>query len=74
VFGQRSQLWQALPVRDSFDLLARIYALGDDAHAKRPAQLARLFSVEDLLAREEGTTVLLTSHDSGDIERIAERW
>ena len=27
VFGQRSQLWYHLRVRDSFDLLAKIYAL-----------------------------------------------
>lgn len=125
VFGQRSQLWYQLPVRASFDLLARIYGIGREAYAARAARLTEIFAIGDLLdrpvsalslgqrlrceivaallhapaillldeptigldvtakaalrdhlnalSREEGTTVLLTSHDTGDIERICER-
>ncbi len=125
VFGQRSQLWYQLPVRASFALLARIYAVERAAYDARVALLARTFGIADLLdrpvaslslgqrlrceiaaallhapsvllldeptigldvtakaalrdhlialSREEGTTLLLTSHDTGDIERICER-
>jgi ABC-2 type transport system ATP-binding protein len=125
VFGQRSQLWYQLPVRASFALLARIYAVERAAYEARLAQLARTFGVAELLdrpvaslslgqrlrceiaaallhapavllldeptigldvtakaalrdhlialSRDEGTTLLLTSHDTGDIERICER-
>lgn len=34
VFGQRSQLWWDLPVKDSYDILAKMYAV-DDADKKR---------------------------------------
>ncbi len=125
VFGQRSQLWYQLPVRTSFELLARIYGVARAAYAARLARLAEVFAIDDLLdrpvsalslgqrlrceiaaallhapaillldeptigldvtakaalrdhlnalSRAEGTTVLLTSHDTGDIERICER-
>ena len=35
VFGQRSQLWSELPVRDSFALLRRIYDQDEAAFAAR---------------------------------------
>jgi ABC-2 type transport system ATP-binding protein len=125
VFGQRSQLWYRLPVRQSFDLLARIYAVEAPAYRAQLARLAERFAIADLLdrtvaqlslgqrlrceiaaallhrphvllldeptigldvtakaalrehlnqlSREDGTTILLTSHDTGDIERICER-
>ncbi|MGH1480599.1 MAG: ABC transporter ATP-binding protein [Geminicoccales bacterium] len=125
VFGQRSQLWYHLPVRDSFELLSRLYDVEQDAYRQRLADLASNFAIEDLLERrvaelslgqrlrceiaaslihapdilfldeptigldveaksalrdylralsdKDGTTVLLTSHDTGDIEHMAER-
>ncbi len=125
VFGQRSQLWYHLPVRDSFELLAHLYGLEASAYRQRIDYLAATFVIGDLLDRrvaelslgqrlrcelaaslihepkilfldeptigldieaksslrdylrklsvQEGTTVLLTSHDTGDIEHMAER-
>jgi ABC-2 type transport system ATP-binding protein len=125
VFGQRSQLWQQVPVIDSFDLLARIYSLDDAVYRQRRDKLVALFQVGALLdqpartlslgqrmrcdlvasllhapeilfldeptigldvtakallrdhlnalADQEGTTIVLTSHDTGDIESICER-
>lgn len=125
VFGQRSQLWQQLSVRESLELLAKLYAVDRAAFARRLATLSDRFAIGDLLgrpagelslgqrvrceiaaallhgpslllldeptigldvtakvalrdhlnalSREEGTTILLTSHDTGDIERICER-
>ena len=125
VFGQRSHLWPSLPVRDSYDLLAKIYDLApQDYHAQR-ARLAAVFGLDELLdqpartlslgqrmrcdlgaallhqppvlfldeptigldvvakaqlrdhlnllAQEFNTTILLTSHDTDDIERICSR-
>ena len=125
LFGQRSQLWYHLPVRDSLALIARIYGLDRVHAAARLDRLASTLAIADLLERpvaqlslgqrlrceiaaalmhappillldeptigldvsakaslrdhliqlstEEGTTILLTSHDTGDIERICER-
>ncbi len=125
VFGQRSQLWYHLPVRDSFELLGRLYGIKQDAYRRRLTELADNFAISDLLDRrvaelslgqrlrceiaaslvhapdilfldeptigldveaksalrdylralsdKDGTTVLLTSHDTGDIEHMAER-
>jgi len=125
VFGQRSQLWWDLPVRESFDILAAIHRLrGDDARA-RTTELIEQLELGEFLAtpvrqlslgqrmraevaaallhrpqlvildeptigldvlskqrlrefliterREHGTTLLLTTHDMGDIERLCER-
>jgi ABC-2 type transport system ATP-binding protein len=125
VFGQRSQLWWDLPLRDSFDLLRHVYAVPSERHAANlrrftdgldlgplldvpvrqlslgqrmrgeltaallhdPAILlldeptigldliskeaVREFLVE--VNREHGTTVLLTTHDLVDVERLCER-
>lgn len=43
VFGQRSQLWWDLPLRDSFDLLRHVYRVPSGEHA------ARLLRCRDLL-------------------------
>lgn len=125
VFGQRSQLWWDLPLRDSFDLLAAIHRVpaaeatartadlverldmgptldtpvrqlslgqrmrGEVAAAllHRPAlvildeptigldvlskQRLREFLIEQ--RAEHGTTLLLTTHDMGDVARLCDR-
>ncbi len=125
VFGQRSQLWWDLPLRDSFDLARHIWRVPAAAHAARLARLRRdldldvfldtpvrqlslgqrmrgelavallhgpevLFldeptigldvvskqAVRAFLAelRDAGdTTVVLTTHDLSDIERLCRR-
>jgi ABC-2 type transport system ATP-binding protein len=125
VFGQRTQLWWDLPLRDSFALLRHIYRVPPDRHARN---LSRFVDVLDLgpfldtpvrqlslgqrmrgeltaallhdpeilyldeptigldvvsklqvreflaeVNRERGTTVLLTTHDLDDIERLCRR-
>jgi ABC-2 type transport system ATP-binding protein len=125
VFGQRSQLWYHLPMRDTFALLAAVYEVDPARHARRFAELSAAFQLEpllstpvsklslgermraeivasllhepelllldeptigldvtakalvrDLLARmaeNDGVTLLLTSHDTGDIEEVCDR-
>ena len=125
VFGQRSQLWYHLKVRDSFDVLAKIYAIEPDTYRARAGQIAEVLRITDLidrpvkslslgqrmrceiaaallhrpkvlfldeptigldvtakallrehlrhLAEAEDTVILLTSHDTGDIEEICHR-
>lgn len=125
VFGQRSQLWWDLPLRESFTILAAIHRLDSVAGRARTAELvdqlemgetldtpvrqlslgqrmraevaaALLHSPElivldeptiglDVLSKqrlreflraerlERGTTLLLTTHDMGDIERLCDR-
>lgn len=125
VFGQRSPLWPALPVEDSFNLLAKIYDLSPEKYARQCGKLVEVFGLKKLLpqpartlslgqrmrcdiaaallhepdvlfldeptigldvtakallrdhlnklARETETTVLLTSHDTDDIEKMCHR-
>ena len=125
VFGQRSQLWYHLPVRDSFDLLAKIYDVSDEDYKSRLTHVVDVLRIEHLvdqpvkslslgqrmrceiaasllhkpkvlfldeptigldvtakallrehlkhLADTEETTIMLTSHDTGDIEEICDR-
>jgi ABC-2 type transport system ATP-binding protein len=125
VFGQRSQLWWDLPLRDSFRLLGAIHRLPASAWEPRLAECVDLLEMEpfldtpvrqlslgqrmrgevtaallhspellvldeptiglDLLSKERlraflvreraerGTTVLLTTHDLPDIERLCDR-
>ena len=125
VFGQRTNLWWDLPVRESLKLLGSIYAVPDAVYRRNldlfgdllglgellPVAVRRLslgqrmradlaaallhdpplvfldeptigldVAVKDQIRRfirqinrEQGTTVLLTSHDLGDIEDICER-
>jgi ABC-2 type transport system ATP-binding protein len=125
VFGQRSQLWTELPVRDSFALLRRVYDQPAEAFARRRGELVERFGVGALMdqpvnrlslgqrmrceivaallhgprllfldeptigldvtakaairdfirdqSKGEGQTVLLTSHDTRDIELVCER-
>jgi len=125
VFGQRSQLWWDLPLRESFDILAAIHRIDPQRAARRIARLVDLLDLGptleqpvrslslgqrmraevaaallhdpelvildeptiglDVLSkarlrefliqtrREHGTTLLLTTHDMGDIERLCDR-
>jgi ABC-2 type transport system ATP-binding protein len=125
VFGQRSQLWWDLPVRESFRILAAIHALtraeerdrtdelveqlelggylsvpvrqlslGQRMRAEVAAALLhspRLVILDeptiglDVLSKQRlreflvgerrlhGTTLLLTTHDMGDVERLCDR-
>lgn len=125
VFGQRSQLWWDLPLRDSFALLRHVYRVPAERHAANLARFAEGLDLGPLLDvpvrqlslgqrmrgeltaallhdptlllldeptigldviskeavreflidinREQGTTVLLTTHDLTDVERLCER-
>ena len=125
VFGQRSQLWWDLPLRESFSILGAIHRLDPAVASRRTEELveqlemtetldtpvrqlslgqrmraeiaaALLHSPElvildeptiglDVLSKArlrefliteratKGTTLLLTTHDMGDIERLCER-
>jgi ABC-2 type transport system ATP-binding protein len=125
VFGQRTQLWWDLPLRDSFRILAAIHRLQPAAAEERTQQLVdelglgvlldtpvrqlslgermrgevaaallhrpRLLVLDeptiglDMISKERlrqflvaerrrsGMTLLLTTHDMGDIERLCDR-
>lgn len=125
VFGQRTQLWWDLPLRESFTILGSIHRLGRMAAQERIDQLVTELEMTDFLdtpvrqlslgqrmrgevaaalvhrpqllildeptigldmiskerlrqflvaeRAERGTTLLLTTHDMGDIERLCER-
>jgi ABC-2 type transport system ATP-binding protein len=125
VFGQRSQLWWDLPVRESFQILAAIHALPDATERDRTGALVELLEMAEFLPvpvrqlslgqrmraeiaaallhaprlvildeptigldvlskqrlreflvaerRAHGTTLLLTTHDMGDVVRLCDR-
>jgi ABC-2 type transport system ATP-binding protein len=49
VFGQRTSLWWDLPLRDSFDLLRRIYGLEPARFRRNLAEYVALLDLGDLL-------------------------
>ena len=49
VFGQRSQLWWDLPVRESFSLLRYIYRVPRDRYERSLAELVALLDLGELL-------------------------
>ncbi len=50
VFGQRSQLWWDLPLRESFELLRHIYRVPAGAHTQRLAQCRSLLGLDEFMA------------------------
>jgi ABC-2 type transport system ATP-binding protein len=125
VFGQRSQLWWDLPLRESFALLRHVYRVPAGDHARRLAECVTLLELDafldtpvrqlslgqrmrgeltgallhapellfldeptiglDVVSKEavrsfltelnhrHGTTLVLTTHDLADIERLCAR-
>jgi ABC-2 type transport system ATP-binding protein len=49
VFGQRTQLWWDLPLRDSFDILRRMYQLSDASYRRFLEQYDALLGIGDFL-------------------------
>jgi len=49
VFGQRTTLWWDLPLRDSFELLQKIYRIAPDRFRTNLAEYVELLSLGDLL-------------------------
>ncbi len=47
VFGQRSQLWWDLPVKDSYDILAEMYGVSGAEKARRLDQFAELLDLRE---------------------------
>src|SRR4051794_3650426 len=49
VFGQRTTLWWDLPLRDSFDLLQKIYRTDPERHRANLAEFVELLGLDDLM-------------------------
>ena len=125
VFGQRTQLWWDLALRETYAVLKEIYEVPDEQYQKRMAFLNEVLELDDFITspvrtlslgqrmradiaasllhspkvlfldeptigldvvvkenirnaiqkinEEEGTTVILTTHDLSDIELLCER-
>ncbi|MBC5810398.1 MAG: ATP-binding cassette domain-containing protein [Candidatus Eremiobacteraeota bacterium] len=125
VFGQRSQLYWDLPLRESFELLRSIYDVPRDRYRQNMAHFSEILGLDEFMGtpvrqlslgermrgdfaaallhdpkivyldeptigldveakeairefvgrinRERGTTVILTTHDLADVERLSKR-
>ena len=51
MFGQKSQLYMHLTVRDSYKLLCSIYDLNEEQAEKKIAEISQMFKIEELLDR-----------------------
>lgn len=49
VFGQRTQLWTDLPLRDSLELIRDLYGVPDHAYRRRLAELTELLGLAEFL-------------------------
>ncbi|MEK3719726.1 ABC transporter ATP-binding protein [Paenibacillus sp. FSL H8-0034] len=49
VFGQRTQLWWDLPVKDSFEILASLYKIGKPAYKRQLGKLSEVLNLHDFL-------------------------
>ncbi len=49
VFGQRTQLWWDLPLRDSFELLRHIYRITPDRYASNLGEFSALLDLEEFI-------------------------
>lgn len=49
VFGQRTQLWTDLPLRDSLDLIGDVYGMPPEIYRKRLAELSELLGLETFI-------------------------
>jgi ABC-2 type transport system ATP-binding protein len=49
VFGQRTTLWWDLPLRDSFELLQKIYRIPPERHRRNLGEFVELLDLGDLL-------------------------
>ena len=65
VFGQKEQLWTHLTPYDNFKFFAAIYDIPDREADARIRELGETFELH--------TTIFLTSHDIGDIEKLCKR-
>ncbi len=124
VFGQRTQLWWDIPVRNTFELLKELFEVPEAEFKKRMKKFSSVLGIEKYLdqptrklslgermrcelaacllhgppivyldeptigldvegkhrmrgflkeVNKEGTTIILTTHDMGDIEELCER-
>lgn len=58
VFGQRTQLWWELPVRDSFEILKEIYDIPDCVYEKNMKLFCEIFALDELLPKPVRTLSL----------------
>jgi ABC-2 type transport system ATP-binding protein len=125
IFGQRTQLWYDLPLRDSFEIIRDLYAVEPKTYQRRLGEFRELLELDefidtpvrslslgqrmrgDLVAamlyeprivyldeptvgldvvakarirefvaatnRQDGTTIILTTHDMDDVEELCQR-
>ena len=65
VFGQRSQLWWDLPVKDSYDILAEMYGVSAEDKKRRLSQFAELLGPRIVLGHACPQALAWTAHACG---------